>query len=945
MSAWTELAAGLSTYLLNYLLHSTLFLGATWLAVRWRWVRAAAAEDVLWKTALVSGIFTALIPTLGIRNVSLRLPLPTLAAAEAPAADPAPLFAATDEFPRAQSERQPQKQVSEAPSLAVVETARPLRAVPTARVEPLPVPAPVETPTAASKEPLAATMPAWIAEHWKLGLLAGWSLIAVVGLLRLRHLRSRLERGLAGRSPVSDESLLATFGRLLGLGRVRRPVQLTQSWWLPGPITMSKREVCIPERVLADLSRKKQEVMLAHEVAHLVRRDPQWLRACSVIEALFFFQPLNRLGRIRMQRAAEFLCDDWAAQRTGRGITLAKCLADVAGWLQARRQPRGVPTMAQLDSTLVHRVQRLTGSAAGDDPRAGRRALLLGGLFVAAVSCTGPSVHVDDEQDEPVDARPVAWHAGHEDDGPHMQLASHGDDETIVLNVRDGRVISITVDGRRIALDGDIVLELGDPQPNSQSKGSRSSGSRSRGASPFPEHPPHPEHPQHPDHPDHPPHPEHPAHPQGDWDADSWNEWEQQFEGWAEQWEDWGEQFGAEWESEWENWAEQFESNWEEQGEAWSESMEAWAHELEAQGEQWSEQFDEEWAEQWEAQWEDWAEQFEEHSEEWAEQFDEEWAQHWEEWGEQWAEHSEAWAEEWTEQWEDWAEEHENEFSEHSFGEPSFDEHSHEEWSYGEDYSHHTDREAHRDHDREIQEAEAALQREMQELQREIQQLQQEFQRNVQKRTQDSHRDRSHHDRDFSRRQQEATREFERNAQEMHRELQRAAQAFEREHSNLTHEYERAMQDLMPLAQKDPKRFEREVEDLEDRFEDSLDELEDAYEARQDEYEDLHDQRADEFEEAIEAAEEAYENSIDAWSDSIEAELEGLEEHYENAIEALEERWEQMEDSFGYRDCDHDCEHRCAFGCTHREEPRPEPNGHEPAPEPERAPVTQPGVV
>ena len=58
--------------------------------------------------------------------------------------------------------------------------------------------------------------------------------------------------------------------------------------------------------------------MLAHEVAHLVRRDPHWLVAARVIETVLFVQPLNRLARLRLQEVAEYLSDDWAMARTSR---------------------------------------------------------------------------------------------------------------------------------------------------------------------------------------------------------------------------------------------------------------------------------------------------------------------------------------------------------------------------------------------------------------------------------------------------------------------------------------------------------------------------------------------------------------------------------------------------------------------------------------------------
>ena len=39
--------------------------------------------------------------------------------------------------------------------------------------------------------------------------------------------------------------------------------------------------------------------MLAHELAHLARRDPLWLAFASVVERVFWIQPLNRIARRR----------------------------------------------------------------------------------------------------------------------------------------------------------------------------------------------------------------------------------------------------------------------------------------------------------------------------------------------------------------------------------------------------------------------------------------------------------------------------------------------------------------------------------------------------------------------------------------------------------------------------------------------------------------------
>ena len=79
----------------------------------------------------------------------------------------------------------------------------------------------------------------------------------------------------------------------------------------------------------------------------------------TVLEHLFFFQPLNRLARARMQEVAEFLCDDWAAARNGSGLDVARGLASVAAWLDGHAPSVPLAGMAEHPSQLLARVTRL----------------------------------------------------------------------------------------------------------------------------------------------------------------------------------------------------------------------------------------------------------------------------------------------------------------------------------------------------------------------------------------------------------------------------------------------------------------------------------------------------------------------------------------------------------------------------------------------------------
>jgi beta-lactamase regulating signal transducer with metallopeptidase domain len=176
---------------------------------------------------------------------------------------------------------------------------------------------------------------------------------------------------------------------------VRHRIALTCSSGIASPVALANGEVCLPRRALVELGPPEQDSMLAHEVAHIVRRDPHWLVVARVIEAVLFVQPLNRLARHRMQDVAEFLCDDWAVERAGEPVILARCLAAVAEWVE--RAPRLQPISAMVEaggSPLVRRVGRILGDEV--DRRAPSAHVAIGASVCAllALASIAPRVSV-----------------------------------------------------------------------------------------------------------------------------------------------------------------------------------------------------------------------------------------------------------------------------------------------------------------------------------------------------------------------------------------------------------------------------------------------------------------------------------------------------------------------------------------------------------------------
>src|SRR5436309_1921776 len=339
-----SLASSLLAWLLTYLIHSSVLLGVAWLVTRRRRLEPAAS-DLLWKVALLASLMTGTIQS--------RLELSTPASVALPVAT----------LPQAALLNQPAAPASDAGNPGVRRAVRDAAGASVSRAPSLP-----------------------------LVVVLVWGAIALGWCLHYVARRLILFGRLADRRAVTDGPLAATLAELQRTAGYRRRVHLTMARTISSPVALGLSEICVPELALSDLGAEQQRSMLAHELAHLARRDSLWLAGASLIERCFFFQPLNRLARRELETTAEYLSDEWATRKTGSAVALAKCLATVAEWIQA--SPLGVPVagLAERRSFLVSRIARLLEGRLPSSPASRRRWAVAAALGVAVTIAAAPRV-------------------------------------------------------------------------------------------------------------------------------------------------------------------------------------------------------------------------------------------------------------------------------------------------------------------------------------------------------------------------------------------------------------------------------------------------------------------------------------------------------------------------------------------------------------------------
>lgn len=136
-------------------------------------------------------------------------------------------------------------------------------------------------------------------------------------------------------------------------------IRLSNDVLIPCSARLLRPVVWLPLSLLTRTPAEQLEALLAHELAHIARKDWLWNGVQYAVESLLFFHPaVWWLGR-RIRDEREHACDDRAIAACGNPIALAEVLAT----LERDRQSYHAPVLAACGGRLQQRIARLVSDS------------------------------------------------------------------------------------------------------------------------------------------------------------------------------------------------------------------------------------------------------------------------------------------------------------------------------------------------------------------------------------------------------------------------------------------------------------------------------------------------------------------------------------------------------------------------------------------------------
>jgi len=225
----------------------------------------------------------------------------------------------------------------------------------------------------------------------------GWAALALLTVAALMFSYRDAVKNLGSRTRVgSEDTANKVLRSICAKADIRHVPYLSRSETIKSPVCLPRKEICLPDWAFDDMPAAEFKSLLAHELGHMVRRDPIMLMALQLLSRIFFFQPLFIIARKRLTDIAELAADEWAANQAVDSRAVANALFTCATKIHETRQIQWGLAMAGNKSILKQRVERLIHAQSVPFKTTGAFTKTALGIGVIGLSLGLPSVEFAD---------------------------------------------------------------------------------------------------------------------------------------------------------------------------------------------------------------------------------------------------------------------------------------------------------------------------------------------------------------------------------------------------------------------------------------------------------------------------------------------------------------------------------------------------------------------
>lgn len=237
--------------------------------------------------------------------------------------------------------------------------------------------------------------------------VAGWGLLLLFMITAARAVALSVARWLEGQRllavclPLRDDGITSRAALLSG--RLGTPLPVLRVLDTDAPLAVAhgkRRPVIVLSRwLLEHLDADEIDAVIAHELAHVARRDPLLHQVARVLSDSTAYLPAGRYPRAVLEAEGELGADALAAGATGRPLAMASALSKIWGRSAVVSPRTGLPGVSGYPDTpqtlLEERLTRLLHGPARRPPSTiggllgGAGVLSLSGLTLRLLAMSG----------------------------------------------------------------------------------------------------------------------------------------------------------------------------------------------------------------------------------------------------------------------------------------------------------------------------------------------------------------------------------------------------------------------------------------------------------------------------------------------------------------------------------------------------------------------------